>query len=272
LLEALCGQTALALQRVLLAKEAQAAELRAQAEELRSSLLSSVSHDLRTPLAAVTGAAGILLSRGATLSQVDRDDLVQAIHEEAARLGRLVANLLDMTRLESGALQIKQEWIPIEEPIGAALGHLEAQLGAREVQVEVDPGLPLVPLDGVLVEQLLINLVENAIKYGGAGPISITGTSEGECVVIAVADRGPGIPAGSEAHLFEKFYRAAQGPATRGVGLGLAICRAIATAHEAAITASNRVGGGAVFAVAFPVRGTPPHVPVEPSVASEEAA
>lgn len=262
-LETLCGQTAQALQRVQLAQDAQAAELRARAEELRSALLSSVSHDLRTPLAAVTGAASTLLARGAQLSARDRDDLALAIHEEAARLGRLVANLLDMTRLESGTLTLKREWIPLEEPLGAALGQLETQLAGRELRVLLPADLPLVPIDAVLVEQMLINLVENAIKYGGVGPIEVCGRATGAGVEITVADRGPGVPPGSEGRVFEKFYRGAQAGAARGAGLGLAICRAVAMAHGGEITAGNREGGGAVFTVTLPITGTPPTVPVD---------
>ena len=262
LLETYCSQTALALQRVLLAQEAQAAELRARTEVLRSSLLSSVSHDLRTPLAAVTGAASTLLQQGEELPAGTRRDLLQAIHEEAARLGRLVANLLDMTRLESGALTLQREWTPIEEPIGTALGRLEGPLGDREVRVVVAPGLPLVLLDPVLVEQLLVNLLENAIKYGSAGPIEVRARRRGEDVLLEVADHGPGVPAGSEQRIFEKFYRLPHA-GRAGVGLGLAICRAIAVAHGGTIEAANAPGGGAVFRVTLPSGGTPPPLPVE---------
>ncbi len=260
LLETLCGQMAQALQRVQLAQEAQSAELRARTEELRSALLSSVSHDLRTPLAAVMGAASTLLTRGSQLPARDRDDLAQAIHEEAARLARLVANLLDMTRLESGTLVLKREWIPLEEPLGAALGQLETQLEAIELKVDLPASLPLVPIDAVLVEQLLINLVENAIKYAGSGPIEVSGRAMDGWLEVTVADRGPGVPAGSEGRLFEKFYRGADGGGARGAGLGLAICRAITTAHGGEISVRNREGGGAVFTVRLPITGTPPTV------------
>jgi two-component system sensor histidine kinase KdpD len=269
LLATFCGQTALALQRVLLAQEAQSADLRARTEELRSSLLSSVSHDLRTPLATITGSASTLLEQDDALPRAVRRDLAQAIYEEAARLGRLVANLLDMTRLDSGTLVVHKEWIPIEEPIGAALGRLEALLGPREVKVTIAPELPLVPLDAVLVEQLLVNLLENAVKYGGPGPIEIEARRRGERVMIEVADHGPGLPPGGEERIFEKFYQAAQGAAAGGVGLGLAICRAIAAAHDAHIEAADRPGGGAVFRVTFPVGGPQPSMPAEPPELAE---
>lgn len=271
LLETLCGQTAQALQRVQLAHEAQSAELRARTEELRSSLLSSVSHDLRTPLAAVMGAASTLLAQGAHLPARDRDDLAQAIHEEAARLARLVANLLDMTRLESGTLALKREWIPLEEPLGAALGQLEAQLESHDLKVDLPASLPMVPIDAVLVEQLLINLVENAIKYAGSGPIEVRGRALDGWVEITVADRGPGVPAGSEGRLFEKFYRVVDGAGARGAGLGLAICRAIAVAHGGEISVCNREGGGAVFTVRLPIVGTPPTVLFDAAASGEGA-
>ncbi len=269
LLETYCSQTALALQRVLLAQETHRAELRARAEELRSSLLSSVSHDLRTPLAAVTGAASTLLQQGDELPAATRRDLLQAIHEEAARLGRLVANLLDMTRLESGTLTLHKEWTPIDEPIGSALGRLEALLGDRVVRVAIAPELSLVLLDPILFEQLLVNLLENANKYGGDGPIEVRAQRRGESVVLEIADHGPGIPAGSEERIFEKFYRVTQGGRTGGVGLGLAICRAIATAHGGTIEAVNAASGGAVFRTIFPVGGTPPPLPAEAELAEE---
>lgn len=271
LLDALCRQTAVAIRHVRLAQEAQAAELRASTEALRSSLLSSVSHDLRTPLATVTGAASTLLTRGDALAATTRRDLVQAIYEEGTRLARLLANLLDMTRLQSGSLVLRQEWTPIEEPIGAVLAYLEPQLGARELRVAIADGLPLLRLDAVLLEQLLVNLLENAIKYGGGGPIEVRAEQVGEHVVLEVADRGPGIPVGHEERIFEKFYRAAQGGATGGVGLGLAICRAVATAHGARIEAGHRPGGGAVFRVTFPGWGAPPPLPDDATLLPEAA-
>lgn len=168
-----------------------------------------------------------------------------------------------ISRLESGTLTLKREWIPLEEPLGAALGQLETQLAGRELRVLLPADLPLVPIDAVLVEQMLINLVENAIKYGGVGPIEVCGRATGAGVEITVADRGPGVPPGSEGRVFEKFYRGAQAGAARGAGLGLAICRAVAMAHGGEITAGNREGGGAVFTVTLPITGTPPTVPVD---------
>jgi len=264
LLETLGSQTALALHRVLLAQEAQSAELRARAEELRSSLLSSVSHDLRTPLATITGAATTLLEGGPGLPREVHHDLADAIREEAERLARLVGNLLDMSRLESGELVLQREWTPIEEPIGAALDRLEGQLAGREVDVHVEPGLPLVALDALLMEQLLMNLLENTMKYTPPGtPITITATRDGESIALELLDRGPGIPEDALPRIFDKFVRAGGPPGMQGVGLGLAICRAVAEAHGGSITAGKRPGGGAVFRVTLPIGGEAPSVPAE---------
>lgn len=264
LLETLGSQTALALHRVLLAQEAQAAELRARAEELRSSLLSSVSHDLRTPLATITGAATTLLEGGPELPREVHRDLADAIREEAERLARLVGNLLDMSRLESGELVLAREWTPIDEPIGAALGRLEGRLAGRAVDVQIEPGLPLVALDAVLMEQMLTNLLENVTKYTPPGtPITVHAAREGESIVLEILDRGPGIADEALPRIFDKFVRAGGPPGTQGVGLGLAICRAVAEAHGGTITAGKRPGGGAVFRVTLPIGGVAPPIPAE---------
>jgi two-component system sensor histidine kinase KdpD len=263
LLEALCRQTALALERVRLAEEVRAADLRAEAEQLRSALLSSVSHDLRTPLATITGAATTLRD-GGTLAEATRRDLVEAICDEAERLERLVRNLLDMTRLESGTVQLHREWVPVEELVGSALTHLERGLSGRPVTVGALDQVPLVAVDPVLLEQLLVNLLENAAKYTPRdSPIEISGGLRGGDVWIEVADRGPGLPAGMEEQIFERFRRGAPGAAS-GVGLGLAIARAIARAHAGTLVARNRSGGGAVFTLTLP----PGDLPAAQEIAS----
>jgi two-component system sensor histidine kinase KdpD len=266
LLETFASQTALALERVELADEAQRAQVRAETEQMRSSLLSSVSHDLRTPLAAITGATSGLRESGDLLDAATSAELIQTAYDEAERLNRLVGNLLDMTRIESGGVRAHKEWQPLEEVIGAALTRLNQQLGDRPVTISLPPDLPLVPLDSVLIEQVLINLTENAIKYTPPGsPISIVATATREAATVEVADRGPGIPAGAEQRMFEKFYRAAASNGQGGVGLGLAICRGIVEAHGGRIWAENRPGGGAVFRFTLPLEGTPPRVPNEKS-------
>jgi two-component system sensor histidine kinase KdpD len=253
LLEALVGQGALALERAALGAEARRAVVRARAEELRSSLLSAVSHDLRTPLAAVTAAASALRDAKFVTDAAQRADLVETIWEEAERLERLVANLLDMTRLESGGVEPNREWVPLEEIVGAVLVRLEARLAGREVHTELPAELPLVSVDPVLLEQLLLNLLENAVKYTPAGsPIEIRGAVRDRRVELEVADRGPGLPAGAEAVVFEKFYRG-EHIGVPGVGLGLAIARAIAHAHGGTLEAENRPGGGALFRLSLPL-------------------
>lgn len=262
LLEAFASLAALAIERAGLVEETERAHVEVEKERMRSSLLSSVSHDLRTPLAAITGAASSLLTENPPLDAGVRRELTQGIYDEANRLNTLVRNLLDITRLESGAVQVNKAWQPIEEVIGAALNRCEPQLVGREVTVDLPPDLPLVPLDEVLIEQVLINLLENAIKYSPArSPISLSAVVTEPGVVVEVADRGPGIVPGDETRIFEKFYRAQSG--SGGVGLGLAICRAIAEAHGGRIEVENRSEGGAAFRFLLPIVGEPPALPTD---------
>jgi two-component system sensor histidine kinase KdpD len=257
-LETFGSQVALALERAQLAAEAQQAQVRVETESMRSSLLSSVSHDLRTPLASITGTASSLLEGEASLDPPTRRVLLETLYEEAERLNRLVRNLLDMTRLQSGALQVSKQWHPLEEVIGAALGRMEKLLRGRPVATRVPQDLPLVPIDDVLIEQVLINLLENAVKYTPAGSeIELTARVGNGMVAVDVADRGTGVPPGDEARLFEKFYRG-RSSTSRGAGLGLAICRGIVEAHGGRIWAENRSGGGASFQFTIPVTGRPP--------------
>jgi two-component system sensor histidine kinase KdpD len=257
LLEALGRQAAVALDRVRLAGEARQAALRARTEELRSGLLSAVSHDLRTPLATITGAA-TTLRQDSGLDAATRRDLADAICEEAERLERLVSNLLDMTRLDSGAVEPRREWVPLVEVVGGALTRLERRLGGRRVTTTLPDDLPLVSLDPVLVEQLLVNLLENAVKYTPPGTeLAIGAAREGGALVVDVSDRGPGIPPGDEERIFERFHRGDHA-GVRGVGLGLPIARAIAQAHGGRLVASNRPGGGAVFRLTLPLGEEPP--------------
>jgi two-component system sensor histidine kinase KdpD len=256
--EELCRQAALALERVRLGDEARRAALRADAEELRSTLLSSVSHDLRTPLAAITGAA-TTLREGDGLDRETRRELLDAICDEAEHLERLVRNLLDMTRLQSGAVQPRREWIPVDEVVGAALERLGRALDGREVTTSFADDLPLVSVDSVLLQQLFVNIFENAAKYTPAGsPIAIAAEVDGEgALVVEVADHGGGIPPGAEEVIFDRFRRARREPGG-GFGLGLAIARAIAVAHGGTLTARNRSGGGATFRLRLPPGGPPP--------------
>jgi two-component system sensor histidine kinase KdpD len=258
LLETFANQTALAIERATLADEAQASQVRMETERLRNSLLSSVSHDLRTPLATITGAATTILESGARLDQRTQQELLESVRDEAERLNRLVQNLLEMTRLESGALQLHKDWHPVEEVVGAALGRLAKSLGARRVTVSIPPDLPLVKIDDVLIEQVFVNLLDNAVKYTPPdSAIRVIVTATDQSVTAEVADHGPGLPKGQEALVFEKFYRASP-DGRRGAGLGLAICRGVVLAHGGRIWAHNLPEGGVAFLFTLPLTDVPP--------------
>lgn len=266
LLVAFCDQIGMALLRALWADEAQRTARRAEREELRNTLLSSVSHDLRTPLAAIAGTASTLLQQeeraAPQMSEALRRELLEAICEGAEHMNRLVINLLDMTRLEFGDIQLHKEWIPLGEVIGSSLNRLEQRLGQHVLAVNLPAELPLVPLDPVLAEQLLHNLIENAIKYTPPGTlIEISAAAAPNMVTVAVADRGPGIPPDAEERVFEKFFRGPYRHGKGGVGLGLTICRGIVEAHGGQISATSRSGGGAVFCFTLPIEGEPPPMP-----------
>ena len=261
LLETFASQLANALERVKLAEEARSAAVEIETERLRSSLLSSVSHDLRTPLGVITGATSTLLQDDATLDAATKRDLLETAHEEAERLNRLVRNLLDMTRLASGAIRPNKEWHPLDEIIGVALHRLEPRLVGRKINVELPSDLPPIPLDDLLVEQVFINLLENAIKYTPAdSPIDIVASHRAGEVEIEVADRGPGVPDAERDHVFEKFYRLTREGTHGGAGLGLAICRGLVEAHGGRIWVEDRKGGGSRFRFTLPIEGTPPVV------------
>jgi two-component system sensor histidine kinase KdpD len=253
--EAFCRQAAFAFERVRLSDDVNRAAQKAKAEEIRSSLLSAVSHDLRTPLAAITGAATSLRD-GVPLAAEVRAELLDTVCEEAERLERLVGNLLDMTRLESGGLEPKREWVPADELVGAALSRLEAKLADRKVTTQIDGNVPLLSIDPVLMQQVLVNLLENALKYTPAGsPLELGVFRDGGFVVLEVSDHGPGLPADAE-RLFEKFQRG-QHAGIAGVGLGLPICRGIVESHGGVLSAENRSEGGARFRMRLPAPPAP---------------
>ncbi|HEX5430797.1 MAG TPA: DUF4118 domain-containing protein [Bryobacteraceae bacterium] len=261
LLEVFASQTALAIERILSQRTAEEARLRMETEQMRSSLLSAVSHDLRTPLASITGAASTLSSQGNKLPAEVRRELLQGISDDAERLSRLVGNLLDMIRFESGAVELRRDLYPLEEIVGAALQRLELQIEHRTVSTTLPDGLPPVYVDDVLLGQVVLNLIENALKYTPDGtPIEIAAEAEGNFVVLEIRDRGPGLEPGEEERIFQKFYRGRNKKirgGVRGAGLGLAICRAIMEAHMGSIEAFNRAGGGAVFRVRLPAGSAP---------------
>jgi two-component system sensor histidine kinase KdpD len=262
------------MERAELAEQTEKARRDVESEQLRSSLLSSVSHDLRTPLAVITGTASTLLESKQGLDEATRRDLMQTILDESARLNRLIRNLLDMTRLESGAVKVKKEWLPLEEVVGSALDHLDARFASREIAVNLPADLPLLACDAILIELVLINLLENAAKYSD-GPIELEAKLCPGEVRVGVVDRGPGIPAGQELRVFEKFHRAVREGSPGGVGLGLAISRAIVAAHGGRIWAENRGGGGASFSFTLPLEGEAPKLreldALEPALRGEAA-
>jgi two-component system sensor histidine kinase KdpD len=260
LLDAFASQIALAIERSLLAEEAQRAQRRIEAEQLRNSLLSSVSSELRTPLTSITDAAGALVAGRDTLDAATRRDLAETIQEEAGRLSRLVSNLLDMTRLESGAARVHRAWQPLAGVVGAALTRMGRHLEGHPVRTDLPATLPFVPIDGALIEQVFFNLLDNAVKYTPEGcPIEITAQASSGAVNVSFADRGPGLPADVLDRVFEKFYRAEPATARGGAGLGLTICRAIVSAHGGRIWAENRPGGGLVFHFTLPLSEGPPN-------------
>jgi two-component system, OmpR family, sensor histidine kinase KdpD len=258
LLETAATQIGMAIERDMLAERNRKAAIEAETERMRSSLLSSVSHDLRTPLAVIAGTTSTLLELGEGADAATRRALLGEVYEESNRLTRLVENLLAMTRLDSGVIAVDEQWFPLEDVIGSALGRLRKDSGGRVISKHLPADLPLVLLDGVMVEQVLFNLVDNALKYSPPDtPVDIRVSAGEDEVTIEVADRGPGLTEEEIDAVFEKLYRgSASAGRARGAGLGLAIAQAIVQAHGGRIWACNRPEGGAVFA--FTLRLEPP--------------
>ena len=256
------------LERRLLADQNERARTEVEAEKLRTALLSSLSHDLRTPLASIEGAASSLLESPGKLGGENERELLESILDESRRMTRLVTNLLDMVRVETGTLAVRKSWQPLEEALGVALLRLEDRLRGHPVTARLPSDLPLVPIDELLVEQVFLNLLENAARYTQPStPIEISARPENGCVLVEVADRGPGVPPGTEQAVFERFYRAggtASTDAGAGAGLGLTICRGIVRAHGGEIWMEPRPGGGASVRFTLPLSGPPPGaVPTE---------
>jgi two-component system, OmpR family, sensor histidine kinase KdpD len=258
LIEALGGQTAAALERLALTEQSRQTAVEFEAERLRNALLSSLSHDMRVPLASIEQAATVLLQTPGPGEPAARRELATTILHQSQQMGRLVTNLLDMMRVESGTLQVQKEWQVLSDVVGLALLRMEEQLRDHPVTTGLPPDLPLVPIDEILLEQVFVNLLENAAKHTPPGtPVEIGAEARADEVLVWVADRGPGLPAGEEARVFEKFHRASAAPGA-GVGLGLAIGRGIVHAHGGRMWAENRPGGGTIFRFTLPIAGTPP--------------
>lgn len=264
LLETVASLVAIAVERMHYVEAANSAQLQMVSERLRSSVLSAVSHDLRTPLTALVGLADALAVGKPALPAQQREN-AEAIRDQAIRLSGLVNNLLDMARLNAGEVKLRREWQPLEEVIGSSIKLLERSLLDHPVSVRLAPDLPLLEFDAVLIERVFCNLLENAAKYSAtSAPIDISARNLGAMVEIMVCDEGRGIPTGRATDIFEMFVRGERESAQPGVGLGLAICRAIVEAHGGTIRAGNRPQSGACFVFTLPA-GNPPLVETEDS-------
>jgi two-component system, OmpR family, sensor histidine kinase KdpD len=248
---------AISLERIHYVDVAQTVTVQMESERLRNSLLAAISHDLRTPLAALVGMAESLtmMKLPAMSSELET---AHRMKDAALRMNSLVSNMLDMARLQSGPVQLNRQWQPLEEVIGTALKAMSGALDHRPVKVALADDLPLVDIDAVLFERVLCNLLENAAKYTEPrSPINVRAIASDEHVVITVDDTGPGLPKGKESAIFDMFERGRKESSTPGVGLGLAICRAIVEAHGGTIRGETKLQGGARFTIELP-RGTPP--------------
>jgi two-component system sensor histidine kinase KdpD len=256
LLDALIDQGALAIERVRLVEDMDRVKRTVETDRLRSALLTSISHDLKTPLASILGAAGTLRDLGEKLSDAEKTDLLATIIDESERLNRFIANLLDMTKLESGAVMPNTSLHDLGEIVGSALRRASKILARHRVELEFAPDLPMLELDAVLFEQVLFNLLDNAAKYAPPETtIRILGWRESGTVYVQILDEGRGIPLADLEHIFDKFYRAQKGDHVRaGTGLGLAISRGFVEAMHGTIVAGNRTDrSGAVFTIRLPV-------------------
>ncbi len=257
LLDTFAALIAIALERVHYVGIAQDALVRMESERLRNSLLAALSHDLRTPLTVLVGLAESLTFAKAPLSK-EQTETAEAIQDEARRMSTLVSNLLDMARIESGEVKLDLQWQPLEEVVGAALDSARSMLKQHRVEVRLPADLPLVQIDALLIERVLVNLLENASKYTPAGSnVTLSAEVIGDQLQVSVSDNGPGLPIGREEALFQKFTRGNRESATPGVGLGLAICRAIIESHHGKIVGINRPEGGVTFSFMLPL-GSPP--------------
>jgi two-component system sensor histidine kinase KdpD len=262
LLDTFAALIAIALERVHYVGVAQDALVRMESERLRNSLLAALSHDLRTPLTVLVGLAESLAMTKPPLSGA-QSETAEAIQDEARRMSTLVSNLLDMARIESGEVTLDLQWQPLEEVVGAALEATRNMLKQHRLEVRLPRELPLVRFDALLIERVLVNLLENASKYTPAGSqVILSAEVVADKLKVSVSDNGPGLPTGREEALFQKFARGDRESATPGVGLGLAICRAIVESHHGTIVGINQPGGGVTFSFMLPL-GTPPVAAME---------
>jgi two-component system, OmpR family, sensor histidine kinase KdpD len=268
-LDTFAALAAIALERVHYIEVAQDALVNMESERLRNSLLAALSHDLRTPLTSLVGMSETLAGSRPPLAPPQLA-LADALHDEARRMSALVANLLDMARIQSGEVTFNLQWQTLEEVVGSALRVCGGQLKGHAVATRLPPDLPLLRFDAVLIERVLCNLLENAAKYTPPGShVTIVAQLRGAWVDVTVHDDGPGLPHGREEAIFEKFTRGERESAKPGVGLGLAICRAIVEAHGGKIHAAPSPAGGAAFVFSLPV-GSPPPLPAPEAEAEPE--
>jgi len=253
----MCEQAGVVIDRTQLARDLEETRVIYETEQLRSALLSSVSHDLRTPLASIIGSTTSLLEYGESFSPGDRRELLQTVVEESQRLDRHIQNLLDMTRIGKGGLKLRRDWVDLHDMVSSALGRLRAELKDIQVDIEMSPQLPLVWVHGVLIEQALVNLLDNAIRFSpDGGRISILARTNGQTVEIDVCDQGPGIPVSEREVIFDMFYTARQGDRGKhqGTGLGLTICRGMIGAHHGSVTALPGPGErGTCMRISLPI-------------------
>jgi len=255
LIRSFANQVALSVSRTRLQDQAQQARALSKADRFQKTLLDSIAHNVRTPLASIIGSLSSLQEDSAVLNGEIRTELVETARQEAERLHRLLRNLLDLSRLESGSVQVRSDPCEIQDVIGAALEQLGTEARSRNVEINIDPTLPLVPMDFVLIVQVIVNLLDNAFKYSPAdGPVMIAARPELHSVAISVSDEGDGIPEKDLASVFSKFNRAGRGTEAGGIGLGLSICRGLIEAHQGAITAGRRSPRGTTITFTLPMQ------------------
>lgn len=264
LLEALSSLSAVALERLHYVEVAQSTEVKMLTERLRSSILSALSHDLRTPLTAMVGLADSLTLTKPPLNPVALE-ITQVLQEQATRLSSMVSNLLDMARLNAGKVVLRREWQPLEEVVGASIKLLGTTLDKHKIKVELSRDLPLLNFDAVLIERVLCNLIENASKYAPPNTdITLTAQVHEQKMRISISDQGKGFPSKNRENLFNMFVRGEGETERSGTGLGLAICKAIVESHQGCIVADNLSSGGACISFTLPL-GSPPIIEQEAS-------
>jgi two-component system sensor histidine kinase KdpD len=257
LVEALAGQAAVAIERVRFGQQAEQAKILLARDNLERALLNSISHDMRTPLVSITGALSAIREGGERFDDEARMELIDAAWEEAGRLNRFVGNLLDMTRLEAGVVKLKEDLCDVQDLVGCALAALEHYLGNRKIDVHLPDSLPMVRMDMTLMTQVLVNLLDNALKYSPVEKaIEISVFTDESWLIFEVSDRGPGIPEGETEKIFDKFHQIPVPERSGGTGLGLSICKGFVEAHGGKIWARNRAGGGLTVSVALPLKKT----------------